>query len=312
MEFTQLEDLITVAEERSFSRAAKRMNRTQPAVSQSVRKLEMEVGEPLLERGARDVSLTQAGELLTDYARRLLQLARESRLAVDQLRALERGELLIAANEYTCMFLLLTLGSFRQHYPEIRVTIHRSLASNIPQEILERRAEFGVLTFVPNHPDLAVMPAYTDRVAFIVSPNHPFARLRQVHIHQLGGENFIAHNVHSPLRDRIVESFAAHNTPLNIGVELPSLDAIKKYVAQGHGVALVPELTVSYELARRDLIRIPVPELDIRRQLYIVYRRKGPASHASGAFLKEMTALLPSVQTAESPKVRQRELKKKK
>jgi DNA-binding transcriptional LysR family regulator len=106
MELNQLDTFLAVSEERSFSRAAVRLHRTQPAVSQVIRKLEASVGETLFDRAARDGSLTAAGLLLRDYALRLLALRREASSALDELKNLERGRLQLAANEYTCIYLL--------------------------------------------------------------------------------------------------------------------------------------------------------------------------------------------------------------
>src|SRR5271155_5206292 len=127
MELHQLETFLAVAEERSFSRAATRLHRTQPAISQVIRKLEESVGEILFDRGARDGSLTAAGELLREYALRLLALRREASSAIEELKPLERGRLHLAANEYTCLYLLPVLDAFRKQYPKIDVTVHRSL-----------------------------------------------------------------------------------------------------------------------------------------------------------------------------------------
>src|ERR1039458_10799610 len=131
MELNQLETFLAVAEECSFSRAAVRMHRTQPAVSQVIRKLEETVGETLFDRAARDGSLTAAGEMLRDYAQRLLALRREASSALDELKSLERGQLQLAANEYTCMYLLPAIDAFRREFPHISVKIHRTLASHI-------------------------------------------------------------------------------------------------------------------------------------------------------------------------------------
>ncbi len=119
MELNQLETFLAVAEERSFSRAAVRLRRTQPAVSQVIRKLEEAVGETLFDRAARDGSLTPAGVLLRDYAQRLLALRREATSALDELKSLERGHLQLAANEYTCMYLLPAIDAFRREFPHI-------------------------------------------------------------------------------------------------------------------------------------------------------------------------------------------------
>src|ERR1035438_6008856 len=146
MELNQLETFLAVAEERSFSRAAVRLHRTQPAVSQVIRKLEASVGEAPFDRAARDGSLTAAGVLLRDYALRLLALRREAASALGELKSLERGRLQLAANEYTCMYLLPAIDAFRKQHPKIDVTVHRSLASHIPEELNLRIFELGVMS----------------------------------------------------------------------------------------------------------------------------------------------------------------------
>jgi len=286
MDLYQLETFLAVIEEKGFSRAAIRMRRTQPAISHAIRKLEEEIGEPLFERSSRDGTLTASGQLLRNYAERLLRLRGETITALEELRSLERGRLTIAANEYTCLWLLPVLDAFRSSHPQIGVTVHRSLASQIPDEILERAAEFGILSFRPDDARLHAIAVYTDSVTFVVDPKHPLARRRQVSIRELGTENFIAHTVASPLRQRVVETFARHQTPLNMGVELPSLEAIKRFVARGKGVALVPGLTVQPELERRELVRVAVPELKIARRLWLVHRSHATLSHAGAAFLE--------------------------
>src|ERR1035437_4889948 len=135
MELNQLEPFRAVAEDPSFSRAAARLHRTQPAISQVIRKLEASVGETLFDRAARDGSLTAAGELLRDYALRLMALRREATSALDELKNLERGHLQLAANEYTCMYLLPAMDAFRREFPQVSVTVQRMLASRIPEEL---------------------------------------------------------------------------------------------------------------------------------------------------------------------------------
>jgi DNA-binding transcriptional LysR family regulator len=286
MDLYQLETFLAVAEEKGFSRAAARMRRTQPAISHAIRKLEEEVGEPLFERSSRDGTLTASGKLLRSYAERLLRLRGETISALEELRSLERGRLIIAANEYTCLWLLPVLDAFRAECPQIGVTVQRSLASQISDQILERAAEFGILSFRPDDARLHAIAVYTDSVVFVVDPKHPLARRKQVSIRELGTENFIAHTVASPLRQRVIETFAHHQTPLNMGVELPSLEAIKRFVARGNGVALVPGLTVQPELARGELVQVAVTELKIARRLWLVHRQRATPSHAGAAFLE--------------------------
>ncbi|MGH9600418.1 MAG: LysR family transcriptional regulator [Terracidiphilus sp.] len=291
MELSQLETFLAVAEERSFSRAAVRLHRTQPAVSQVIRKLEESVGETLFDRAARDGSLTAAGALLRDYALRLLALRREAASALGELKNLELGSLQLAANEYTCMYLLPAIQAFRRQFPHITVAVHRMLASRIPDELNLRTFELGVISFRPDPAQFRTIAVYGDSLAFIVSPRHPLAGAARVSINDLGKEVFIAHNVASPLRRRVIETFQRHRTPLNMEIELPTIEAIKRFVAMGGGVALAPHLTVARELESGDLVQVPVDELDVRRVLRLVYRRQANLSYAGRAFLRTLRAL---------------------
>jgi DNA-binding transcriptional LysR family regulator len=291
VELNQLETFLAVAEERSFSRAAVRLRRTQPAVSQVIRKLEASVGETLFDRAARDGSLTAAGVLLRDYALRLLALRREASSALDELKSLERGRLQLAANEYTCLYLLQAIDLYRREFPHVSVTVHRMLASQIPDELNLRTFELGMISYRPDPAQYRSIAVYADSVALIVSPGHALAGARRVSINDLGEEVFIAHNVASPMRRRVIEAFQKYRTPLNMGIELPTIEAIKRFVAMGNGVALVPHLTVARELEAGDLVRVPVDELEVKRVLRLVYRRQATLSYAARAFLRTVRAL---------------------
>jgi DNA-binding transcriptional LysR family regulator len=286
IELSQLETFLAVAELKSFSRAAERLHRTQPAVSQVVRKLEDDIGEVLFDRALRDGSMTAAGELLHGYAQRLLALRQEATLALDELRSLDRGRLLLAANEYTCLYLLPVLDRFRRLHPQIGIVVQRAYASRIPGELLARTAEIGVLSFVPDAEVFKTISVYRDRMAVVVKPGHPLARRKRVAIADLGSQSFVAHNVDSPLRQRVFQTFAENRTPLNIGVELPSMEAVKRFVVQGNGVAIVPGLSAARELESGELVLVRVPELHIERQLRLVIRRKAVISYVGEAFLK--------------------------
>jgi DNA-binding transcriptional LysR family regulator len=291
MELNQLETFLAVAEERSFSRAATRLHRTQPAVSQVIRKLEEAVGERLFDRAARDGSLTASGVLLRDYAKRLLALRREAASALSELKSLERGQLQLAANEYTCMYLLPALDAFRRAAPQVHVAVNRMLASRIPEELGLRTFELGVISFRPDPEQFRTIAVYGDSLDLIVSPRHALARRERVSITDLGSELFVAHNVASPLRRKVIEAFQRYRTPLNMAIELPTIEAIKRFVAMGNGVALVPHLAVARELETGDLVRVPVDELELRRVLRLVYRRQATLSYAARAFLHTVRAL---------------------
>jgi DNA-binding transcriptional LysR family regulator len=286
MDLAQLEVFLAVAREGRFSRAAEKLYRTQSAVSQSIRKLEDELGEPLFDRSSREGVLTDAGRVLREYAERLLNLRGDAQEALVELRELQKGKLAIAANEFTALYLLPVLAEFRRLHPMIRITVRRSLGSRIPDDVLHHSAELGVLTYDSQEPHLCSTVVYLDELIFVVPPSHPLATARQVSIRQLGAESFVAHNVASPYREKVIQAFKRHKTPLHMDIELPTLQAIKRFVAMGNGVALVPEISVENELARGELIRIPVRELRLHRKLRLIYRKSASLSHAARAFLK--------------------------
>ena len=286
MDFFHLETFLAVVQTGSFSAAAKVVHRTQPAMSQIIRKLEEEIGEALFDRSSRDGTVTDAGRLLHEYAQKMLNLRREARASLEELRQFQRGTLVIGANEFTSLYLLQVLEEFRRFCPMIKIAVQRCLASSIPDQVLDHTVELGILSFHPENSLLQTIVVFRDHLAFVVPPGHPLAKAASVSIRQLGAESFVAHNVVSPYRMKVLEAFKRHKTPLNIGVEMPTIEAIKRFVVAGNGVALVPEIAVEPELTRGELFSIPVQELKLERKLRIVYRKGGQLSHAGRAFLK--------------------------
>jgi len=286
MDLAQLEVFLTVAREGRFSRAAEKLFRTQSAVSQTIHKLESELGEPLFDRSSREGLLTDAGRVLQEYAERLLNLRMNAHEALAELRELHKGNLAIAANEFTALYLLPVLGEFRRLYPGIKITVQRSLGSRIPDDVIRHNSELGVLTYDPEDPQLHSAVVYQDELVFVVPAGHPLAPEKEVSIRQLGAESFAAHNVTSPYRDKVIQAFKRYKTPLHMDIELPTLQAIKQFVAMGNGVAFLPEISVESELSRGELIHIPVKELRLHRKLRLIYRKAAGLSHAGRAFLK--------------------------
>jgi DNA-binding transcriptional LysR family regulator len=290
MDLGDLETFLAVVREGSFSRAARRLHRTQPAISQAIRKLELDLGEPLFDRSSRSSNLTDAGRLLQEYSTKLLNLRGEAHAALAELRETQRGKLSIAANEFTCLYLLPLLDEFRRSCPMVKISVERSLASRVPEAVLNHSVELGMISYAPEDSALRSIVVCADALAFVVHARHPLAAAKQVSIRQLGAQSFVAHHVPSPFRARVLEAFRRHKTPLHMDVELPTIEAIKKFVAMGNGVALVPGICVEAEVARGDLVRIPVREIQFERKLRLIHRRKASLSHAAQAFLKVVEA----------------------
>ena len=286
MDVNQLEVLVAVANEQSFSRAAQSLHRTQPAVSQAIRRLEVELGEPLFDRSSKDGTLTAAGRVLFDFAEQMLNLRLGAHRAIKELKDLHHGKLALSANEYTVMYLLPVLAVFRARHPHLKVEVKRSLASRIASEVLGRGVEIGVVSFKPADEAIASIPVVMDELALIVAPSHPLAAKETVSVRELGAESFIAHNVASPYRERVVRTFEKYKTPLNISMEMPTLEAIKRLVEQEMGVALVPRLTAQVEIAHKQIVALTVREMRFERRLHLIYRKGATLSHAARAFLR--------------------------
>ena len=285
MELFQLETFLAVAREKSFSRAAARLHRTQSAVSQTISKLEDSLGEKLFDRSSRDGALTDAGRTLVTYAEALLNVREEARDALKELRMLHQGKLSIAANEFTSRYLLPVLHRFHRMHSMIRIEVRRGLAREIPTSVLNHNVEFGVVSFRPEDEQLTSLVLYRDELALIVYPGHPLAQAKAVGIKDLGAESFVAHSVLSPYRERVIQAFKKHRTLLHMNIELPTIEDIKHFVRMENGVALVPLIAVEQEIRRGDVVHVPVRELAFERKLRIVHRSETVLTHAGQAFL---------------------------
>ena len=285
MEISQLGIFLTVASEKSFSRAAHKLMRTQPAVSLAVQRLEAELGEKLLDRSLKDGTLTDAGKIVYEYAHKFENLRREMLNVLTELRDKQTGRLTIGANETGALYLLTHLHAFRQLYPRVKVEVRRSLSRNIPREVASNSLDLGVVSYKPGDRNLRSLVIYEDAVAFIVHPEHPFAQCRQISIRDLGDETIIAHNIASPYRQFVLDAFQKHQVPLNMDIEMPTVETIKKMVQSRMGVAFVPRMCVQAELAAGQLVAIPVRELQVARKIRLVHPAHRNLSHAAKAFL---------------------------
>jgi DNA-binding transcriptional LysR family regulator len=290
MDLAQLKVFLTVAKEQSFSRAAEKLYRTQPAVSIAIRKLEESVGQPLLVRGARQVKLTDAGQLLRDYAERLVNLRDEIQKGMEDLSSLGRGELRLGVNESAIHALLPALARYRKLHPGVKLVMHRTFSRDIPQEVLNYRLDLGAVSYVPDDPKLVTVEILRDELTFVVPPKHRLARRRSVDIKELGDETFIAHNVDSPYRTRVIQLFEKHRTPLRRDIEMPTIESIKRFVQMGMGVAIVPRMCVRWEVERKLLAEVRIRQMKMPRALYLVSRRGARLSHAAAGLMQLLNA----------------------
>lgn len=286
MDLNELQVFLTVAREKSFTRAAARLFRTQPAVSMSVHKLEEWVGEPLFVKGSRAGRLTGAGEMLLEYAERMLNLREEAQRGLVELRALGRGTLSLGVNESSIHALLPAFARYRELYPHIKISVLRVFSRAIPEALLNYKLDMGVVTYVPQETRLAAVPFFSDKLTFVVNPGHRLAKRRVVDISELGEEVFVAHIVDSQHRSKVIQLFEKHRVPLNRQVELPTIESIKRFVEMGMGVAIVPQMCVRHEVDEGRLAELRIRQLNIPRRLFLVYRRNEKLNHAANALLK--------------------------
>ncbi len=286
MELHPLKVFLAVANEKSFSRAAEKMLRTQPAISLAVQRLESEFGEKLIDRSAKELLLTDSGRIVLEYARRFENLERELETSLRELRDNSAGRLTIGANESTSLYLLKHIQNYRRIYPKVKVQLRRSLSSRIPSELVDGDLELGMLSFDPGDDRLVATVIYTDHLAFVLSPKHRFASRESVSIAELGMETFIAHNVSSPYRDAVLREFQRNKVPLNMDVEMPTIEMIRRMVQRDEGVAFLPRMCVEQEVEQGTLREVRVEELTVERRIRLVYPARRALSHAAKAFLE--------------------------
>jgi DNA-binding transcriptional LysR family regulator len=287
MEMAQLEYFSRVVQEKSFSKAADKVFRTQPAVSIAIRRLEEEIGLPLLDRTQKAPVLTEAGQVVYDYAQRILGLRDQVGQAIAEMQSLKRGLIRVGANESTSLYLLPELIlKFREQHPDVKVEIFRHVSSRLPREVLDRNIDFALMASEPGDRDLEAFPLLKDELVLIMSPKHPLASRPSVKIKDLGKESFVAHNVKSGSRVKVIEAFARQHTPLNISLELATIETIKRFVQKRVGLAFVPRMCVREELERGVLVNVPVRGLTHTRTLWAAHRRGANFSPAGNAFLK--------------------------
>ena len=291
MDLLQLEHFLAVVEERTFTRAAERVCRTQPAVSQSIKKLEDEVGAPLFARDVHEVSLTEAGRVLADYARRMVGLRDEAMRQVAELRALKAGTLSIAAHETAAVYLLpAPLRSDLQKFPDIRVGIYRSRLNEIPRQVMDRQVDVGFVKDEPAFHELQSIEVHSDEMVCIAAPEHPLASKAQVTVRDLGSEQFVLHHLCSTTADMILRLFEQHGARCRVVAALWSFENIKNFVQEQVGLAIVPGVTVRQELRDGTLARSPLRELAIPRRTLMIYREQGYMSDSARELIKIVRA----------------------
>ena len=284
-DLNKLRAFAIVAKHESYSRAAEELLISQPALSVHVRDLERHYGVAFFERAGRGVRLTEAGEVVRGYARRVLALAEESEEAVGELRGLRAGLLRLGASTTVGEYLLpAALGAFRRAYPRVRVSVEIANTERVADRLLHGELHLGLIGEPLRDPELEVEPYLEDRIILILPPNHRWAGTT-ITVEDLSGEALITREPGSATRDVTEQALAAAGARMEVEMELGGTEAVKGAVAAGLGVAFVSASTVRQELASIRLSNALVRGLDIRRQFQLARRRGRRLSAAEKAFV---------------------------
>lgn len=295
MDFDQLNTFLEVARHNSFSRAAERCFRTQPAISAQIRALEEEVGVRLFDRSGGKVSLTSAGKVFRAYAETTMEERRKIIATLGDMDRVPRGQIVVAANEGTCLHVLPEVFSdFKVKYPKVNVAINRMERAKILEAAIDNTVDFGVVSMPVEDNRLKVVVIHRDELVVITPPDHLLAKTRPS-----SGAATLEDISQYPLllpkagrtRETIDEVFARRKLKPQISMELDSSELLKRFVAAGVGVGFIARSNVVAELKAKVLAELKVADAQIARDLALVYRKDKELSRAAHTFIDIATRL---------------------
>lgn len=294
MDIQELEAFWWIAQTGSFNRAAERLYLTQPSVTARIQALEKELGQPLFERKPRGVRLTDAGRVLLPHAERVLQDIRKARQAVNDLQSATGGTLSLGSALTTSTYTLPDiLARFKTSYPAVEVAVRTGRSQQIQQMVLEDTVQLGLVhSPLANQPDISSLPLYEEPIVLVAHPRHPLAERRVVTPDQLVNEPFITSDRSAGYWALVEQFLAGVGLVPRVTMELDSIEATKKMVMMGLGLAMLPQGTVDSELKSGGLAVVPLSDTaHLSRQTLLIYRRGKIWSGISRAFLNILDAL---------------------
>ena len=285
MDFDQLETFLEVAKLSSFSRAAERRFRTQPAISAQIRAIEEEVGARLLDRSGGKVALTAAGKVFQRYAEDTLEQRRVVLIALAEMHRVPRGEIVVAANEGTCLHILPEVfAEFKRQYPNVAVGVKRLEHNKILEAIIENSCDFGVISMPVNDKRLTVVVIHRDELVVITPPGHPLAMRGKANLSEVLEFPLLLPKV-GRTRDALENAFDERRLKPAISMELDSSELLKRFVAAGIGVGFIARSNVVEDLRAKVLAAVELADAGIQRDLALVFRKDKALSRAALAFI---------------------------
>jgi DNA-binding transcriptional LysR family regulator len=286
LDLDQLHTFLEIVRLKSFSKAAQSCFRTQPAVSAQVRQLEQELNTSLFERLGTKIALTPAGRIFADYAEQILELRRRARNAINELERVPRGELVIAANEATCIYVLPRVFSeYKKRYPNVQILVDRSYGSRVVEAVVDNQADFGIMQLPVKEKRLEVVKIHTDELKVLVPLGHPLAKK-----HQVLPEDLVGHPLLMPkigmTRSRLTTWLEPVEDQIRISMELDSTEMIKRFVMAGLGAGFMAGAHCREEVAAGRLAAIPLGPDPMERQIGLIYRKDKALSKAAIGFIE--------------------------
>ncbi len=285
MDLDQLHTFLEIVRLKSFSKAAQSCFRTQPAVSAQVRQLEQELNTALFERLGTKIALTPAGRIFADYAEQILELRRRAQNTINELERMPRGELVIAANEATCIYVLPRVFSeYKKQFPNVQILVDRSYGSRVVEAVVDNQADFGITQLPVKEKRLEVVKIHTDELKVLVPPNHPLAKKSQVLPEDLVGHPLLMPKI-GMTRSRLTAWLESVEDQLRISMELDSTEMIKRFVWAGLGAGFVAGAHCREEVAAGRLVAISLGPDPMERQIGLIYRKDKALSKAALGFI---------------------------
>lgn len=286
MDFDQLETFLEVARHSSFSRAAEKRFRTQPAISSQIRALEEEVGARLFDRSGGKVALTAAGKVFQQYAEQTLESRKTMMVTVAEMERVPRGEIVVGANEGTCLHILPEVfAEFKKLYPNVGVQISRLERAKILESIIDNSVDFGVVSAPVDDKRLTVVTIHRDELVMIAPPGHPLSQMKQATIADVVRFPLLLPKV-GRTRDALENLFHDRNLKAKIAMELDSSELLKRFVAADVGIGFIARSNVSEDVKAGVLAAVAMADASIRRDLALVFRKDKALSRAALAFIE--------------------------
>jgi len=293
MDFERLAAFKAVAAEGSFSRAAQKLYKTQPAVSQAIGALEEELGERLFVRLGRSIEITQAGEVLLRHVQEAFGALDEGRKRIDALRGLREGLLTIGSSDTTACYILPgALRKFRRKYPGIEIVISNRTSPVILGQVLAHEADLGIVTLPIDEARVNVTELAVREDVVICSPRHPFAGRKRLRIRDLAGQPLLLLDRGSSTRHFIDSRLAQAGVTPQVAMELGSIEVIKKMVELDFGISIVPHVAVRVEVERGTLCSVGTFGKAEARRLGAIYLKRGYLPLAAQEFLAVLMSCL--------------------